>query len=325
MPARGRALIDVLCRRGALAVAVAAMSALGVVGCARGPAGGGPGQSGSGTQASPVATAPSGAVTDSPAAARPAVVAGFVVIGDFGGGSAQQSVADAMVRWKRSGHRVDVLVTVGDNVYDRGEPSKFAAQLDVPYEALGVPKWIALGNHDAKTSGGRQQLEHVGMPAPPSEKRLEGVTLLFLDSNHVDSAQAGWMGERLEASAREGRRLEVVVYHHPAYSCGTHGSTRSVIDKWVPVIREHAPELVLNGHDHNYQRFTDGPTTHVVTGGGGKELAPPITGCPTEAALETAEILHEFLAVEVYSDGSWSMQAVGTDGEVFDRAGGRVT
>ena len=58
------------------------------------------------------------------------VVSGFVAFGDFGGGDAQPEVARAMGRWAADRHRVDALVSTGDNVYNSGEPEKFRAQLD---------------------------------------------------------------------------------------------------------------------------------------------------------------------------------------------------
>ena len=47
-----------------------------------------------------------------------------------------------MERWAAA-HRVDALVTTGDNVYERGEPELFAAQLDEPYQELrrSRPPW----------------------------------------------------------------------------------------------------------------------------------------------------------------------------------------
>ena len=50
---------------------------------------------------------------------RGAVLSGFVVFGDFGGGQAQHAVVTAIGRWVAAGHRVDALVTTGDNDRDR--------------------------------------------------------------------------------------------------------------------------------------------------------------------------------------------------------------
>ncbi len=59
----------------------------------------------------------------------------------------------------------------------------------------------------------------------------------------------------------------MVIFHQPAYSRGTkHGSTRAVDRRWVPILERHRVALVLNGHEHDYQRFTSAAAvTYVVT------------------------------------------------------------
>jgi len=103
-----------------------------------------------------------------------APVAGFVAIGDFGGGPAQGAVAQAMVRWAAT-HRVDALVTTGDNVYDFGEPQLFDAHLTEPYRELRAghrPMWVTLGNHDVVRGHGPAQLAYLGLPALPYAAQL---------------------------------------------------------------------------------------------------------------------------------------------------------
>ena len=88
-------------------------------------------------------------------------MAGFAAFGDSGGGPGQIPVAQAMSRWAAAGHRIDALVTTGDNVYDFGEPRLFAAHLDEPYRELraaGRPMWVTLGNHDTIRGHGPAQL-----------------------------------------------------------------------------------------------------------------------------------------------------------------------
>ena len=68
-----------------------------------------------------VATTPQGAIPES----------GFVAFGDFGGGKARPAVAQQMTAWAAT-HRVDAVVTTGDNVYPDGNPSLYAKQLDAP-------------------------------------------------------------------------------------------------------------------------------------------------------------------------------------------------
>jgi hypothetical protein len=263
-------------------------------------------------------TPPTTASTATAAAGRSAPVrSGFVAFGDFGGGPAQRAVASAMHRWA-AGHRVDALVTTGDNVYERGEPQRFGAQLDRPYRQLRRtrPLWVTLGNHDEVAGHGAAQLRHLGLPRLPYVKTLPGVQLLFLDGNRPDRAQATWLEARL---ARPGPRFRVVVFHQPAWSCSTHGSSREVDRWWVPVLERNRVALVLNGHDHNYQRFVStAGVNYVVTGGGGKQLYP-VTRCPSGTPRRVAAVArNHFTAVEV-RQRSLTVRAVGGNGQVIDR------
>jgi hypothetical protein len=246
------------------------------------------------------------------------VLSGFVAFGDFGGGPAQEAVARAMERWAAR-HRVDALVTTGDNVYNKGEPEKFGAQLDEPYRELRRtrPMWISLGNHDIQGGYGAEMLRHLGLPDLPYSKQLPGVQLLFLDANRPDQAQADWLEARL---AGPGPKLRVVVFHQPAWSCSRHDATQAVVDNWVPVLERHQVALVLTAHDHNYQRFTsEQGVSYVVTGGGGRELYE-LDECPpgTPQRMAAARRNH-FTAVEV-RDGSLTLTAVAADDTVFDQA-----
>jgi hypothetical protein len=268
-----------------------------------------------GTGRSP-ADPPTPAPTTAPAS-QPAR-AGLVAFGDFGGGPAQAAVARAMERWAAT-HRVDALVTTGDNVYERGEPELFAAQLDEPYRELRRtrPLWATLGNHDVAAGHGATQLRHLGLPDLPYARTLPGLRLLFLDANRVDEAQTGWLDAQL---ARPGPEAPVVVFHHAAWSCSRHDSNERVRRAWVPLLERHRVPLVLNGHDHNYQRFVSaGGVTYVVTGGGGRSLYP-VDGCAAGAPERVAaHVRHHFTAVEA-GDGSLAVTVVADDDTVLDRA-----
>ena len=244
-------------------------------------------------------------------------LAGFVAFGDFGGGLQQGDVAAAMTRWAAT-HRVDALVTTGDNVYDYGEPRFFAAYLDEPYRELRAtrPMWVTLGNHDVVKGYGAAQLAHLGLPALPYAATLNGARLFFLDSNRPDAAQAAWLDEQL---ASPGPACSVVVFHAPVHSCGLHGPEASVAAAWGPVLEARKVTLVLNGHDHLYHRFLSAAgVTYVVTGGGGRDLYPHTQGCsPPE--LQASAVRHHFTGVELFAD-RLVISAVGIDDSVFDRA-----
>ena len=151
----------------------------------------------------------------------------------------------------------------------------------------------------------------------PYEKSLANVQLLFLDANHPDAAQAAWLDTAL---GKPGPPFRVVVFHQPAWSCGLHGSTADVDRFWVPVIEAHRTALVLNGHDHDYERFTSAAgVTYVVTGGGGQDLYP-LLACAQGTPREDAKAQkHHFTGVEVTAH-SIVLTAVGTDDQVIDQA-----
>ena len=281
--------------------------------------GGGPTPSRGPAPAPPASVAAPSPTTTGPPPDAPAgpVISGFVAFGDFGGGEAQAAVAAQMGRWGAA-HRVDALVTTGDNVYPTGEPQLYASELDAPYRELRAtrPFWATLGNHDVGAGHGAAELAHLGLPALPYEKDLPGVQLLFLDANHPDAAQAAWLDGAL---GRPGPPFRIVVFHQPAWSCGLHGSTPDVDRSWVPVLEAHRVALVLNGHDHDYERFTSpAGVTYVVTGGGGQTVYPllPCSGTPPENAR--AQKFH-FTGVEVAAH-TLTVTAVAADGAVIDRA-----
>jgi hypothetical protein len=68
-------------------------------------------------------------------------------------------------------------------------------------------------------------------------------------------AQAGWLDKDL-AAARADADIDwiVVMLHHAAYSASSHGSTPHVREHWVPIFDKHRVDLVVAGHDHNYER-----------------------------------------------------------------------
>jgi Calcineurin-like phosphoesterase len=267
-----------------------------------------------GNRPGPAGQPPASTATTAP---RGAVRSGLVAFGDFGGGPAQPVVAGAMERWAAA-HRVDALVTTGDNVYERGDPELFGGQLDEPYRKLrnSRPMWATLGNHDIAGGHGAEQLRHLGLPDLPYARSLPGLQLLFLDANQVDEAQASWLDDRL---SEPGPAFRAVVFHQPAWSCSRHDASRQVDRTWVPVLEDHRVALVLNGHDHNYQRFVSGAgVTYVVTGGGGRQLYP-LDACAAGSPERAAGLVrHHFTAVEV-RDGSLAVTAVGADDRVLDR------
>ena len=126
------------------------------------------------------------------------------------------------------------------------------------------------GNHEFLADHYYNQWSLPGMAGLPQEYREHGwsfdygnLHVVGLDSYHLHSmeGQRPWLESDLSAAAADPDiDWIVVMFHHAAYSASNHGSTKSVQELWVPLLEEHGVDLVLNGHDHNYER------THPIRG-----------------------------------------------------------
>lgn len=217
---------------------------------------------------------------DTPTVAPPDDKFRFLAIGDFGSGSSQQQeVADRMCRW-RDRRPFDLVVTTGDNVYDSGHPSRFDEVFFEPYGCLlqaGVRFRSTLGNHDIVTDNGRPELNEpaFGFRGRNYVVRRGGVRFVMVDSNVL---RMRWLRDALRTV--EGDRWTIVVFHHPVFSSGEHGSTPGFSPSLPRLFRRRGVDLVLNGHDHNYEVSKPlAGIRYVVTGGGGasvRSCGPPI-------------------------------------------------
>ena len=86
-----------------------------------------------------------------------------------------------------------------------------------------------------------------------------------LDSNQwADTTQRGGSSETLRETTAT---WKIVALHHPPYSAGYQGSNMDVRRTFAPIFERFGVQLVLSGHDHDYQRSkVINGVTYVVTG-----------------------------------------------------------
>jgi len=156
--------------------------------------------------------------------------------------------------------------------------------------------------------------------------------VVALNSNctHVGGCQAGSDQERwLRADlAANGAKCTLAYMHHPRFSSGDeHGGSHAVDPLWRALADDRA-ELVLAGHEHNYERFAPQTASSVldvergvrqfVVGTGGRPLysfGPPEPN--SEARNDTTwGVLHLRLR-----EGSYEWRFVGRPGSSFTDAG----
>ena len=103
---------------------------------------------------------------------------------------------------------------------------------------------------------------------------------LCLDGNvtidPTDAALRAWIVEDL---SKTDAKWKIVVYHHPAFNVGNEHFEEQHMRALSPLLEEHGVDLVLNGHEHVYQRtrplrFSPSDLTAAHTVGESKRLIP---------------------------------------------------
>lgn len=159
-------------------------------------------------------------------------------------------------------------------------------------------------------------MDFFNLPATWYGSAVGAVDFFVLDANQPeDPAQRRWLERALDRSQS---RWRVVVFHQPAFSCSKHGGEPLIVERWVPLLQRYGVDLVLSGHDHNYQHFIYGGTSYVVTGGAGAPLYG-LEQCPSDAPRRVAanDQVHHFLGVEV-SSREMRVQMIDAEGKVLD-------
>jgi 3',5'-cyclic AMP phosphodiesterase CpdA len=256
------------------------------------------------------------AVTTSP---RPEGAGGPVlrlaVAGDVGtGGPQERATAAAMDRLEER-REFDVLLLLGDNIYPDGDVAGAQEAVFGPFAGVldgRTTLLAALGNHDVRTADGVPQLAAFGMPGRWYLRRLGPVDLIVLDSTRTgDPAQLSWLEATLAAPERA--RWTVVAQHHPPLSAGWHGDHEPSRRLLVPLFERYGVDLVLTGHDHDYQRSTpQAGVTYVVTGGAAtlrRTGRKPFTAASASA--------YHFVELAVFAD-RMELRAVDQQQQVFD-------
>ncbi|WP_223636306.1 discoidin domain-containing protein [Corallococcus sp. EGB] len=257
------------------------------------------------------------------ATASSATKAHFTAMGDFGtGGSMQAKVMAVMStpQW-----RSELLLALGDNAYPDGTDAEFQAHLFTPMAGLlrEVPMFATPGNHEYVTNQAQPYLDNMYLPAnnPQGSERYYSfdwgpVHFLSLDSNcavglaSTDrctlAAQKAWAEADLAANTRP---WVVAFFHHPSWSSGEHGSQLTMRRQFGPLFEKYGVDLVLTGHDHDYERskpmYGDNVASgsqrgvpYLVVGSGGATLRPFATSQPAWSALRDSQA-YGFLDVTV--------------------------
>jgi hypothetical protein len=224
-----------------------------------------------------------------------------------------------------------LVFTAGDEAYPAGSEEDFRNCYQPSWGRFLDRTLPAVGNHEYGTAGAAGYFgffgDRAGGPGRPWYSLDLGTWhLVVLDSNceivgcGPGSAQLTWLKADLAAHPAP---CTLAIWHHPRFSSGSHGNDTAVRSYWRALMAAGA-EIVVNGHDHDYERFAPqtprgrlDPTTGIrqlVVGTGGARLYRFQRIRPNSRVRLTT---HGVLKLTLHA-GSYSWQFLRTDGSIGD-------
>ena len=181
------------------------------------------------------------------------------------------------------------VFTVGDHAYPSGAAAQFRDCYDPSWGRHKARTRPAPGNHDYLTAKAKAYFDYFGDNAGPDRRGYYSYTLgtwhiISLNSSIAadrKSPQITWLRSDLKDNPAP---CTLAYWHLPVFSSGPHGAelqaTEHMREAWR-ALYESGADVVINGHDHLYERFApqnpqgkadpNGIREFIVgTGGGGQ-------------------------------------------------------
>ena len=178
-------------------------------------------------------------------------------------------ISDSELKRVLAAHPGALVQTAGDNVNNEPPPGSY----DAEYEDVYAPNWgsflsvthAAMGNHDVLPPGGATPyFSYFGSAAGPAPGGYYSYNIgsswhvIVLNSVCASaggcgpgSAQYNWLNNDL---ANNPGKCILAAWHHPRFSSGQFGGTTTSAPFW-DLLYQYKADIVINGHNHNYERF----------------------------------------------------------------------
>jgi hypothetical protein len=169
------------------------------------------------------------------------------------------SSADSATAALLDAHPEGLVLTLGDNAYENGTAHEFAECYDPTWGRHKSRTFPAPGNHEYNTPNAAGYFAYFGSAAGPEHR---GYYSFDLGSWHVVSlnserdtglsgAQVAWLRADLAAT---NSACVLAYWHTPRWTGGRYSDQAAVQHFWN-VLYDAGADIVLAGHDHNYQRY----------------------------------------------------------------------
>ncbi len=276
-----------------------------------------------------------------------------VAVGDIacpatGGPSCQQAATEALAQAQNP----NAVFVLGDNQYDNGTFAEYTSTgaYNDTWGFFGCALCVnppivhpVPGNHEYGDPGAAGYFQYFGQGIANPDKTANGYYSFNLGSWHIDAlnsncsdsgcsdplpgttttAQTSWLQTDL---AHDTSACTLAMWHHPLFSSGWTLGSPGVVDLWSALYKAHA-DVVLNGHDHLYERYalqdpsgnaTTSGIREFVVGTGGESLNGISTAQPN---LEASDSQFGVLVLTLHPS-SYDYKFISTSGTTLDSGTG---
>jgi hypothetical protein len=219
------------------------------------------------------------------------------------------------------------VFTAGDNAYVDGTYTEYLNCYDPTWGRHKSRTKPSPGNHDYLTSGAAGYFQYFNNIPSYYAYDLGAWRIYALNSeisSSATSAQITWLQNDLAANPSQ---CVLAYWHRPRWSSGAnHGNSSSTQTLWQ-VLYDAGAELVINGHEHQYERFAEMNASgavlsdglrEIVVGTGGATLYP--FGTPLAASQVRNSTAYGVLKLTLRSEG-YDWEFVPAAGSTFTDSG----
>ena len=221
------------------------------------------------------------------------------------------------------------VFTLGDNAYPDGRTRDYSCY-GASWGQFKDRTYPSPGNHDYRTGNAAPYFAYFGARAGPPGRGwysydLGGWHIVSLDSERDLDAQAVWLAADLAAHPA---RCTLAYWHRPLFTSGSHHRPYPAMRPIFRLLYEAGADLVLSGHNHQYERFAPQDPEgrpdsargirEFVVGTGGDELYSFRTPAPNSEVRYDGG--HGVLKLTLYPD-RYAFQFVSVAGKGFGDSG----
>ena len=226
-----------------------------------------------------------------------------------------------------------LVFLLGDNAYENGSTADYNNCYNPTWGRHKSRTKPVPGNHEYNTMNATGYYGYFGSAAGDPAKGYYSydvgdwhvVALNSAIAHDAGSAQVAWLRSDLTANTKT---CTMAYWHHPRFSSGSeHGNNVTVQPFW-DVLYEFNADLILNGHDHDYEKFapqkpdgtldTSRGIRQFVVGTGGRALYRLGTRKANSEVFNSST----FGVIKLtLSDGSYSWEFLPIAGQTFTDSG----